>query len=622
MSVNQPAPRVGRLFCPLSQRLSLVILVWLLVSRPGPAICQSPRTDMPPSSPLLQNPEERTGRNLDGKWEILPDPFDAGTGWKPFYKDQQPVGKSDFYEYRFTDALTLNVPGDWNSQDPTLLYYEGTVWYKRTFTCHPRPDHRLFLYFGGANYQTEVYCNGQPAGSHEGGFTPFQAEVTNLVREGSNTVIVRVNNRRRADGIPAMNFDWWNYGGITRDVYLLETPRSYVADYFLQLPKGGGPWLDGWVQLAGDDITLPVTVSIPELRIRYAGRPDQTGRVRVHIPARPERWSPGHPKRYQVLFSNGADSIADEIGFRTIETKGHEILLNGKPVFLKGVNIHEQIPQRAGRAWSESDARQLLGWARDLGCNFVRLTHYPHNEHMIRLADQMGILLWEEIPLWQGIAFSDPAILQKADTMLGEMILRDKNRAAIILWSLSNETTPGPDRNRTLAGMARYARSLDSTRLITSAFNHVRYRDSSVTIDDPLGADLDVLAVNEYLGWYSPWPAAPQAMTWKSVYDKPLIMSEFGAEALYGHHGSPDTASSWSEEYQERLYRDQVAMFRNIPFLRGTTPWVLADFRSPSRLHPVYQQGWNRKGLLGSNGLRKKAWYIMQAYYASLPDIP
>src|SRR5262249_32637887 len=153
---------------------------------------------------------------------------------------------------------------------------------------------------------------------------------------------------------------------------------------------------------------------------------------------------------------------------------------------------------------------------------------------------------------------------------------------------------------------ASYARSLDSTRLITSAFNHVSRNGNTITIDDSVGEALDVLAVNEYLGWYSPWPAAPAAIEWKTSFNKPLIMSEFGAEAKQGNHGPSDVASSWSEETQEQVYKDQLAMLQRIPFLKGTCPWILADFRSPSRMHPVYQQGWNRKGLIGDNGHKKK----------------
>ena len=563
------------------------------------------------------------GRNfisLNGKWQIIIDPYDAGAGdWKPVWRDQTASGKTDFYEYKFIDAVTLTVPGDWNSQNRELKYYEGTIWYKKTIRYQKKNKKKNFLYFSGVNYECDVYLNNEKLGSHEGGFTPFQFDITDKIKNGDNSIILRVNNTRRVDGIPAMNFDWWNYGGITRDVYLVETPESFIKDYFVQLAKNSKTEIKGWVALSTPAVKK-VSVLIPELKIKYNTQTYGNGKALLKITAKPVLWSPRKPKLYTVIIKTETDSVRESIGFRNISVRGTDILLNGKSIFLKGINIHEEIPQRSGRAWSETDALQLLNWAKDLGCNFVRTAHYPHNEYMVRLAEKMGIMIWEEIPLWQGIQFTNPEILKKANRFLDEMIARDKNRCAVILWSLSNETTPSDSRNKTLAAMAAHARALDSTRLITSAFNHVVYDKNTVTIEDPLSEALDVLAVNEYLGWYSQWRAKPEAMQWKSLYAKPLIMSEFGGEAMYGIHGSADTLSSWSEESQEKIYRDQVNMFKQIPFLRGTCPWILVDFRSPTRRHPVYQQGWNRKGLLGNNGLKKRAWYVMSEYYKEIDD--
>jgi beta-glucuronidase len=572
---------------------------------------------------ILSNIEGRDFQNLDGKWEMIIDPFNAGAGnWKPVWKDQQPAGKNDFYEYQFNKANTLNVPGDWNSQQQELLYYEGTIWYKKVFRFQPKEDRKVFIYFGAVNYLADVYLNNEKIGSHEGGFTPFQFEITGKIREGENTIIVRVNNQRREDAIPSLNFDWWNYGGITRDVYIAETPLTYILDYFIQLSRGDPAHIEGWVQLAGISPAQKISISIPELKINYQTQSNAEGRANVLIHAKPVLWNPENPKLYDVFIRAGNDSIRELIGFRTIEVKGFDILLNGKPVFLRGINIHEEIPQRAGRAYSETDDRMLLGWAKELGCNFVRLTHYPHNEHMIRLADRMGILVWEEIPLWQGIAFTNPLILKKANILLDEMIGRDKNRSSIIIWSLSNETAPSEKRDQTLVAMAARAKTLDPTRLVSSAFNHVSFDKNRVTIDDTVSRSLDLIGVNEYLGWYMQWPAKPGEMEWKSPFGKPLIMTEFGAEALYGNHGPADTASSWSEEFQEKVFKDQLEMLKKIPFLRGMTPWILADFRSPGRMHPIYQQGWNRKGILSDKGQKKKAWYILHDYYEQLQNSP
>lgn len=565
---------------------------------------------------LLQNPAGRHALSLNGKWQVIIDPYNAGTTWKPIWKDQHATGKYDFYEYAFTNTVTLTVPGDFNHQMPELKYYESTVWYKKTFAYRLQPGKKAFLYFGAVNYACDVYVNNQLAGSHEGGFTPFQFEVTGKLKD-TNTVIVRVNNQRKADNIPALNFDWWNYGGITRDVSLIETPAAFINDYVVQLAKNSYDTVCGWVQLYPAVAGQTVNLRVPGL-INATITTGSNGRANFSMAAKPQLWQPSAPRLYTVTFKTETDSITDKIGFRNIAVNGTDILLNGKSIFLKGINVHEEIPQQQRRAVSAADARQLLGQAKELGCNFVRLTHYPHNEYMVRLADEMGIMLWEEVPLWQNIQFSNPAILAKADTMLKEMITRDKNRCSIITWSMSNETSPSPGRNQTIAAMASFARSLDDTRLISSALFGTRIEGHNAIIEDSLAAVLDAIGVNEYLGWYVPWPTKPEEMVWQNPFGKPLIMSEFGAESLYGKHGSADTNGQWNEEREEQVYKEQIAMFKNIPFLRGTCPWVLADFRSETRLHPLYQQGWNRKGLLSDKGLKKKAWYVMQSWYKSL----
>jgi beta-glucuronidase len=205
------------------------------------------------------------------------------------------------------------------------------------------------------------------------------------------------------------------------------------------------------------------------------------------------------------------------------------------------------------------------------------------------------------------------------DLMLKEMVHRDKNRCGVIIWSMSNETALSPQRYAGIANLATLCRELDPTRLISSATDKTIFRDSTAYIRDTICRLLDVIAINEYLGWYRPWPSKPSNMKWVSDFKKPLIMSEFGAEALYGNNVEPkDAASSWSEEYQEQVFRDQVDMLKGIPFLRGTCPWILADFRSPARMHPIYQNGWNRKGLISDRGLKKKAWFIMKDFYSEI----
>jgi beta-glucuronidase len=322
---------------------------------------------------------------------------------------------------------------------------------------------------------------------------------------------------------------------------------------------------------------------------------------------------------YDVKISAGDDTVHDSIGFRTIETRGPQILLNGEPIFLRGISLHEEAPVRGGRAYSEDDAQTLLGWAKELGCNFVRLAHYPHNENEIRLADRMGLLVWSEIPVYWDIAWKSPAALASAESQLREMIARDHNRAAVVLWSLSNETPVEPDRLTFLRTLAEDARHLDPTRLITSAMNKVEDDGADGHIlRDPLGQFLDVLGLNEYFGWYYGRPEDIDRQRWTTAYDKPLIISEFGGDAAYGRHG--DAAARWTEEYQAGLFVHQLNMVNKVPHLAGLSPWVLMDFRSPRRPLPGIQDYFNRKGLLSNTGQRKQAFFVLQKFYRDMQE--
>ncbi|MFZ4457054.1 MAG: glycoside hydrolase family 2 protein [Bacteroidales bacterium] len=564
------------------------------------------------------NVEGRKTTSLNGKWDAIIDLFSFGNS-NEVYKNEVPTRDNQFKEYSFGNGLRLDVPGDWNSQMPELKYYESTVWYKRDFKCEKSSDKRYFLHFGAVNYLANVFVNGVKVGSHEGGFSPFQFEITNRVKAGSNFVVVEVNNGRKPDNIPAMAYDWWNYGGITRDVDVIETPREFISDYTVGLADKHTSLIAVEVKLSGVKQEQKVVVSIPELALSKSIVTDSAGIGRIEFKAKPTLWSPENPKLYKVCLSSKQDTVQEKIGFRTIEVKGTDILLNGRKIFLAGINAHDEIPQRQGRAYTASDAAQILREVKELGCNYLRLTHYPSSEIMVRMAEEMGILMWEEIPLWQKIDFQSPKTKALGEQMLREMVARDKNRCAIILWSMANETSPTEARSRVLKDYIRLCRSLDNSRLVTVAFNNVNYdaKTKTVNFNDSLQELVDVVSINKYFGWYTPWPDAPETIRWNLCPNKPLIYSEFGGEALYGQSGNANTAWSWSEEYQEKLYKDHIKMFANIPNFRGVSPWVLYDFRSPYRLHQTNQQEWNRKGIISDKGMRKKAWYVLRDFYQS-----
>ncbi|MGN7786320.1 glycoside hydrolase family 2 protein [Niabella sp. 22666] len=569
---------------------------------------------------LIANVYGRNIQSLNGKWDAIVDLYDQGRKNK-IYLNKKPEGKTDFYEYAFENGLRLNVPSDWNSQLPELKYYEGTVWYARRFDAAKMPGERLFLYFGAVSYRCRIYLNGQEIGRHEGGFTPFQVEVTNAAKAAGNFLVVEANNTRTKDAMPAMAFDWWNYGGITRDVFLVKTPAVFIEDYFVHLNKYKTDQVEARVQLSETAANKNIELTIPELNIKQRLTTDQNGMVSVSFKVKNlQRWSPAFPKLYKVIISSETDQVEESIGFRNLYVKGEDIYLNDQPIFLKATSFHEEIPQRQGRAFSEADAAMLLSEAKALGCNMIRLAHYPQNEHTVRLAEKMGFLLWEEIPVWQGIDFENNETRVKAGNMIREMVTRDKNRCALAFWGVANETQPSASRNDFLKYLVQICKSMDTSRLITAAFDLVRFDKAKqqFVMDDPFIKELDVVAVNKYMGWYHQWPVSPDKAIWNVAKGQPLIISEFGGEALLGQTGNADIVSSWSEDYQATLYRDNLAMFKNIPNLRGTAPWILFDFRSPFRFHPTNQDGWNRKGLVSDQGIRKKAWYLMKAYYDTI----
>ena len=561
----------------------------------------------------IGNVDSRATISLDGTWNTIIDPYETGVGGR-YYEAAKPKTKNDLVEFDFEHSPKMHVPGDWNTQRESLLFYEGPVWYQRTFAYHKRSATRTFLYFGAANYFARVWVNGKKLGEHVGGFTPFNFDATDQLNDGDNSVVVEVDNTRHTDGVPTLKTDWWNYGGLTRGVRLVEVPDTYIQDYSIQLAKGHGDVIEGWVQLAGTAASGQVSIEIPEVRLKQSAQVDGSGRAMFQFPVRVELWSPENPKLYHVVVSGGGDSVTDEIGFRTIETRGSQILLNGKPIFLRGISMHEEAPFHSGRAFSEEDDRTLLTWAKEMGCNFVRFAHYPYNEDMLRLADRMGLLVWEEIPVYWDIQWQNPATLENAKSQLREIISRDHNRASIGLWSMSNETPISPERTEFLKSLATYARELDPTRLITSALNHTdRSGPNTRVLNDPVSEFLDVLGINEYMGWYEAKIEDTDHTEWKFAYEKPVIVSEFGADAQYNLHG--DDQTRFTEEYQANVFNHQLAMWQRVPQVAGMSPWVLMDFRSPRRPLPGIQNYFNRKGLISDQGQRKRAFYVLQKFY-------
>ena len=585
--------------------------------------------------PLIQNVQAYESVSLNGDWNYIVDVQEEGyydyrmnpTRWG-FFQNAKPQRPEDLIEYDFDKSPTMHIPSDWNTQDERLFFYEGTVWFKKSFSLPASTEgERFLLYFGGVNYDCHVYVNSRHVGHHIGGFTPFNYDVSDLLREGENTVIVKVDNKRHAEDVPTQIFDWWNYGGITRNVMLVKVANVYLEDYSIQLQKANAKAkqreISVSVQLSQPMEKQVVEVKIPELNISKPLLTDEKGyaSATLRVPAKKlTLWSPDNPKRYRVVLSVNAfacktgDFVVDSIGFRTIETRGKQILLNGEPIFLKGISIHNEKPYGGGRANTAEDARTLLSWAKELGCNFVRLAHYPHHEEMVREAEKMGILVWSEIPVYWTIAWTNPKTYENAQHQLRDMIARDHNRANVIIWSIANETPHSPERDTFLGNLAKYARTLDNTRLISMAMEVTGASNYVNRLNDNMNEYVDVVSFNQYIGWYRDVNDAPK-MRWEIPYDKPVIISEFGGGARYGLHGPKN--QRWTEEFQENLYIENIAMIDKIEGLAGTTPWILKDFRSPRRVLPGVQDYYNRKGLVSDNGEKKKAFFILKQWYDS-----
>lgn len=563
---------------------------------------------------------------LDGVWNYSPDLYDTAlrSRWfeEPLHDEE---GRPLPWDFDFDRWPEMRLPATWNVRDPRLFYYEQPVVFTRAFRYESRGEERVVLRFGGVQYAVAVFLNGVAVAYHRGGSTPFTVDVTAAIRR-ENRIFLVVENVRRCDRVPMTNTDWFNYGGVHRSIEILRLPKTAIRTHFIRLAPGS-PLATGGspaptdsriactVELTDPAATGTVAVEIPALSV-VTEISVTNGIAATEIDARVDLWSPESPTLYDVTLRYGADVVVDRIGFRRIERSGRGLLLNGRPIFLRGISIHEESVAN-GRTLTEEEIVQNLTIAKELGCNFVRLAHYPHAGRTAEVADEMGILLWEEIPVYWAIDFENPATLADARNQLSELVLRDRNRASVVIWSVGNENPDTDARLRFMGDLAVRTRELDPSRLVSAAclIDHVANR-----IADRLAEKLDVIGVNEYLGWYDPdFSKLPDLLT-NSAPDKPVVITEFGAGAEAGNHGTAD--EMFTEEFQERVYREQVRVIAKTPYIKGMSPWILYDFRSPRRTNR-FQRGYNRKGLLAEDkGRRKKAFAVLQEFYRRLATKP
>ena len=596
---------------------------------------------------------------LSGTWQAVPDQYEQFGDEGAFGGDgiyDPPRGGADYpVDAVVDDGYEIAVPGCWNEELSGFEQYEGAMWYARRVDWDGRSD-RAFLRFGAVNYRADVWLNGEHLGSHEGGFTPFAFEVTDRLDERTdNLLVVRVDDSREDRKLPAERTDWFTFGGITREVDLVPVPRRYLRNVKVETDLAGDDvtvTVRAWVddpdanrgENGGTDADSAPTVTIPDLDHSWALDAADAWETTPHDGADStvsgtiyegtttfdaetvDLWTPEDPQLYDLtvdIEGSGSsedddgddaidgDELTERVGFRTVSVEGSDVLVNGEPVTLRGISLHEEADGR-GRSLRSVDRAKRFDWIADLGCNFARLAHYPHHEAMARRADEAGVLLWTEVPAYWTVEFDDPAVRDNYRQQVREVVQRDWNRPSVALWSIANETDHEDEtRNEVLPEIAAHVRSLDDTRLVTAACFVDETDEGEIVLADPLADHLDVFGINEYRGWYHGEPDDFERFD-DDPSGPPVLVTEVGAGAKRGNDGPAD--ERWTEQSQAEFYRRQLAALDGIEQCCGLSPWILFDFRSPRRQNP-YQRGYNRKGLRDENGHEKAAFDVLRRYY-------
>ncbi|WP_163195222.1 glycoside hydrolase family 2 protein [Clostridium thermarum] len=551
----------------------------------------------------------RTKEKLNGYWNFLIDPYDTflrAEWFKEKSKDKE--GRELPCDYSFDDWERVYVPACWNMADDKYFYYEGTAVYTRKFKYLKKSEDRVFLKFGAVNYQCRIFLNKEFIAYHKGGSTPFYIEVTDRLLE-ENRIHVVVNNIRRRESIPTDNRDWFNYGGIYRDVELIRLPQTFIKTFRANVIDGTNlQKIKISVEVDGNNLNGKALLTIPDLAVKKEFNVNN-GRGEIELKVQLEPWSPDNPTLYTVQVQYGDDFVMDKVGFREISVKGTEIYLNGQSIYLKGICCHEDSIEN-GKALSEEEIIENIKLAKELNCNFMRLAHYPHSEKITEAADQFGIMLWEEIAVNWAVDFDNSATLEDAKNQLCELMIRDYNRASVIIWSIGNENIDTDARLVFMKELVDTVKNMDDTRLVSAGCLIDAEKN---IISDRLIQYLDIIGINEYYGWYNGnFNLLIEAFR-NSRPNRPVILAEFGAEALSGHMGTID--EFFTEDCQADVYRKQLIIIKDVPYIRGISPWILYDFRSPRRTNQ-YQKGYNLKGLLSADKKYKKlAYYILKKFY-------
>lgn len=564
---------------------------------------------------LFVSHEKRSVTDLGGAWKFTLDPEKKGieNGWQ----NGLPTGE------------TIIVPSVWNTELRNLMY-EGWGWYEKKFKTQ---GGTLYFEFEAVMTEATVWLDGKEIKKHYGAFTPFEI-IVNDVMAGEHTLVVLADSTIDKNSFPQRYTDWFNYGGIARDVSVSNLKGVSIllnhVKYELSSDLGSASvWCTLELYNASNEKTsAPVSIKIGDEIIyceqitldAYQAMTINTPKVKLE---NIELWNMDSPKLYTVIASTDTDDLIDKIGFRKIEVKSLDILLNGKPVELLGVNRHEEHPDW-GFAFPAKLMKKDIDLIVDMGCNTIRGSHYPNSRIFVDMLDERGILFWSEIPMW-GCGFSeqslaDPIIKERGLNMHKEMVKYYYNHPSIVIWGMHNEIATYHENSYELSReWSAYLRKNGGNRLITHASNHpLKDRD--------MGFD-DIICINIYHGWYryggydgklSDWDKMIEEFRQRRIEngweDKPVIMSEFGAGALAGFHSHFDTVR-WSEEYQRDLMEYCLELFHKTDYMRGTYLWQFCNIRTSPSMDMNRVRYFNNKGILDEYRNPKAAYFKVKELY-------
>ena len=619
--------------------------------------------------------DNREYLSLNGQWKYIVDPMNNGLPETSFFggfpENKTQKDGYELIEYNFDQADVINVPGAWNEQKDELFFYQGSIWLFKKFNFNIDPNKLNHLYIGASNFSTKIFLNGERVGQFNSGYTAFNFDISDYLIDGENVLLVQINANLSENSVPTKKTDWWPYGGLVGDVLIVNTPKIFIENAYVQISDLQKKQLNFRAKLNLNK-NMNIKLIIDELNLQRSFTTNKNGEIDEFIKFKNiDLWSPDNPKLYNITVKIEGDEIVDQIGFREIKTKGKQIFLNGTPIKFKGISMHAEPIGEKGVAFSRAHFESLVTTSKDLNINFIRAAHYPYTRHMAKVCDELGIMLWEEIPVYWNINWTNKQTKEDALNMLSNLVTRDWNRASVVVWSLGNETPFSKDRMTFMNDLKDRLGELDVSRLKSAAilsgdaqtfsklisiiakvglekkdltakeryiFEEIvknvpvpveKLLPFEININDPLANELDLIAYNEYFGWYYTSFFSAQigiresllreimfelmpSFIIRSEFNKPIHISEFGAGAK---HSFKKTNQVWSEEYQAKVYLKQLEMLKSNPQVQGISPWILKDFRSMMRPLNNVQDFYNRKGLIDENGNKKQAFSVLSNFY-------